>query len=265
MLAAVFCLKNNMKKFIRKTLYFISSFNFVYKIAKRIVFDYRGENNCEIETNGEMMVLKDKLKNSDVIFDVGANVGDWTKTALELTPQALIHSFEPCKETFLTLKNNSFPENVFLNNFGLGSRDEEKEFFVSGTNSTVNSLFKRDALESKTAQLSEKISLKSLDNYCLEKGINKINFLKIDVEGNEYEVLLGAKKMLETSSIDYIQLEYGGTYISAKIFLKDVFEFFKDFDYSFYKIKYNKVERVEYSEELENFQYCNYLIVKNGL
>lgn len=256
-----------MKKYLRKLLYLVSENKYLYRLAKRIVFDHRGENNCEIETNGEMSVLKKYLKNGDTVFDVGANVGDWTKTVLGIIPDAAIHSFEPCLGTFSTLKENNFPANVILNNFGLGSKNEEKDFYITGEDSTVNSLYLRNDILDKNNCRKETISLKSLDNYCAEKNVDRIDFLKIDVEGNEFEVLLGAKRLLSENKIGLIQLEYGGTYIDSRVFLRDVFDYFhKDnkFSYSFYKILYNKILRVEYSEDLENFQYCNYLIVNNN-
>lgn len=94
-------------------------------------------------------------------------------------------------------------------------------------------------------------------------GIPRIDFLKIDVEGNELEVLKGSEKMLLDNSIHIIQLEYGGTYIDANIFLKNVFEYLEKFELSLYKILFGKIELVNYHKDLENFQYCNYLIINN--
>jgi len=255
-----------MKKCLRKLFYLVSKNKYLYRLANRIVFDHRGENNCEIETNGEMFVLKKYLTSGDVVFDVGANIGDWTKTVLNIIPDAAVHCFEPCRKTFLTLKDNNFSGNVILNNIGLGSKNEEKDFYTIEADSTINSLYLRNDLLDKKDCQKETIILRSLDDYCTANNIDKINFLKIDVEGNEFEVLVGAKRMLLENKINLIQLEYGGTYIDSRIFLKDVFDFFNKenkLNYNFYKIMPDKITKVSYSEDLDNFQYCNYLIVNN--
>lgn len=248
---------------LRKIFYLISSNNFIYRVAKRLVFDHRGENNCEIDTNGEMLALKKYLCENDVVFDVGANVGDWTKTVLGIIPNAKVYCFEPGRSTFSKLEQNIDSKNVVFNNFGLGSANEEKAFYIFDNDSTVNSLYLRDELVDKNKVVTEKVAIKKLDDYCSDNKIQKIDFLKIDVEGNEMEVLKGAKRMLEENNIKIIQLEYGGTYIDAGILLKDVFDFFKDFSFSFYKILFNEIQPVRYAKDLENFQYCNYLIINN--
>lgn len=250
-------------KILRKLFYLISRNNFIYRVSKRLVFDHRGENNCEIDTNGEMFVLKKYLSENDVIFDVGANVGDWTKTVLDITPNASVHCFEPWYSTFSKLKLNIVSQNVVLNNFGLGSLNEEKDFFIYDDNLTVNSLYLRDGLVEKDRIIKEKVTIKTLDDYCFDNKIEKIGFLKIDVEGNEMEVLKGAERMLKEKNIKIIQLEYGGTYIDAGILLKTVFDYFSNFSFSFFKILPNRLEKVRYVKDLENFQYCNYLIISD--
>jgi len=251
-------------KILRRIFYLISRNNFIYRVAKRLVFDHRGENNCEIDTNGEMLVLKKYLCENEVIFDVGANVGDWTKTVLDIIPNAKVHCFEPGRSTYSKLEQNIDSKNVVFNNFGLGSANEEKAFYIFDNDSTVNSLYLRDELVNKNKVVTEKVAIKKLDDYCSDNKIQKIDFLKIDVEGNEMEVLKGAKRMLEENNIKIIQLEYGGTYIDAGILLKDLFDFFKDFSFSFYKILFNGIQPVCYTKDLENFQYCNYLIINNN-
>ncbi len=250
-------------KILRKLFYLISRNNFIYRVAKRLVFDHRGENNCEIDTNGEMFVLKKYLNENDVIFDVGANVGDWTKTVLDIVPNAIVHCFEPGHSTYNKLEQNIDSKNVVLNNFGLGSANEEKEFYIFDNDSTVNSLYLRDELVDKNKVVTEKVAIKKLDDYCFDNKIEKIDFLKIDVEGNEMEVLKGAERMLKEKNINIIQLEYGGTYIDAGIFLKDVFDYFNNYSFSFFKILPDRLDKVQYVKDLENFQYCNYLIIND--
>jgi hypothetical protein len=72
--------------------------------------------------------------------------------------------------------------------------------------------------------------------------------------------------LLKSGSVGIIQFEYGGCNIDSGVLLKDIFAFFGDLDYSFYKIYPREARLVsKYDQRLENFQYQNWAIVKNGL
>jgi len=128
-------------------------------------------------------------------------------------------------------------------------------------------LHKRRGIESTGLVQSkkERVFIDTIDNYCIKKNINEIDFLKIDTEGHELEVLKGAINLLKEERIKIIQFEYGGCNIDARVFLKDIFEFFAGMNYSFYKIYPNAIKRIDrYDQRLENFQYSNYLIIRRN-
>jgi hypothetical protein len=106
----------------------------------------------------------------------------------------------------------------------------------------------------------EKVKFNTVDNFCSENNINHISFLKIDTEGNELAVLYGAAHFIMNGRIDIVQFEYGGTYIDAGILLRDIFSFFEDKPYTLYKLMQYELKPIQaYSQELENFQYSNYV------
>lgn len=118
--------------------------------------------------------------------------------------------FEPVPEfaTELTRAYSRFP-NIFIHQFGLGSKDAVLDYYERSQSFINRPLFKQD-------KPSSQISVTTLDNFCNKNSIDQIDFLKIDTEGFELEVLLGAKKMLSEEQIRYVQFEYGGTYPDAK-------------------------------------------------
>jgi len=239
---------------------------FVFRIGKRIVDRYNSENNCDMVTNGEFRLLKQLLPGASVVFDVGANTGQWTKEALKFNPKAEYHCFEPCAETYKALISNSFPANVTTNNFALGSSVGELPLFVSAGNSGGNSLYHRRGIETSSQQ-QEIVRIDTLDDYCERTGIHKIDFVKVDVEGHELCVLQGGSHMLAHGGIGIVQFEYGGTYIDARVLLKDVFEYVKGISprYCFYKVYPSGLRFIPaYRQILETFQYSNWLIM-NGL
>lgn len=239
----------------------------IYNLFKRYIDMYNGDNNDNMFINGEIHFLRNNLRDKDIVFDVGAKIGEWTKFVLKFNKNIYIHCFEPSNYAFKQLVKNNFPINIICNNLGLSSKKEEKFLYSIKKGAGLNSLYQRKSFIERIGKNSElykeKISLDTLENYCKQKNINHIDFLKVDVEGHEYEVLEGGKKMFENSQVNIIQFEYGGTYIDAHIFLKDIFDLFEGLNYNFYKIYPKNVRFIKsYRPKYENFQYQNWLIIR---
>ncbi len=239
----------------------------LYRAFRRYVDRYNGDNDDDMIRNGELRFMGEHLKGSTTVFDVGANVGDWAALALEINPALSLHCFEPSPTTFSRLAARSFPANVVRNNFGLSSASGERSLYVFGEGSGMKSLYRRQGLEDGWAldapSQTETVWLDTLDHYCLSRDVEKIDFLKLDVEGHELEVLRGAGQMLARGRIDIIQLEYGGCNIDSRALLKDIFEFFGSLPYSANKINPRGLRAVErYDQRIENFQYQNWAFIR---
>jgi FkbM family methyltransferase len=245
-------------------MYPLSKSALLCKFSKKITDFSRNENDCEMETNGELDFIKKNKENFKIIFDVGANIGEWTALVSRIIPESRIYSFEPSKQTFETLSKTKFNDKVSLHNIGLGEKNETKDFFIYGKDSTLNSVFSRDIENEKYRQNTqiEKAVFETFDSFCLKNNIKDISFLKIDTEGNELSVLKGAEQQIKDGKIGSIQFEYGGTYIDARILLKDVFKFFEDKPYVIFKMMQKRLKKINfYEEDFENFQYANYVAI----
>ena len=110
--------------------------------------------------------------------------------------------------------------------------------------------------------VSEEISLNSIDDYCLMNGITTIDFLKIDTEGNELNVLKGAQRMLTSNSINIIQFEFNEMNIISRVFLKDFYTILRG--YEFYRLNTNELLPLgNYKSINEIFQFQNIIAIKN--
>ncbi|HEX2120890.1 MAG TPA: FkbM family methyltransferase, partial [Thermoanaerobaculia bacterium] len=118
-----------------------------YRIARRVVNRRRGDNDIEFESNGELAVLRALLPECRVVFDVGANVGDWTAEALRINASASYHCFEPTEAAFRRLLDRGFPTNVRLNQLAVGAVSEERTMYVFGEAGGANSLYRREGLD----------------------------------------------------------------------------------------------------------------------
>ncbi len=254
-----------MKKLLKSIMRSLAGTGFVYRLSRKMTDYHDGLNNSDFKTNGEAGFLKRNASGFKMIFDVGANVGDWSLFVNRLNPAAAIYAFEPVAETFAILKERGFNDKVKVGNIALGEREGTVDFHVYG-DSTLNSVVARDGGAVAGTAKIEAVRMDTLDHFTAANDIGPVDFLKIDTEGQELAVLKGAARLLGEKKIRIIQFEYGGTYIDAGILLKDVFKFLSDRQYLIYKIHPEGIEEIKkYGHALENFQYANYLAALPGV
>lgn len=167
------------------------------------------------------------------IFDVGAHSGQFLQQVIEPLVDAgvpvLTHAFEPSPTAFRALQA-VFKErtDVSLNNFGFGRQAGEFQLFANAAGSTLASLSRRRLqhldLDFNT---SERVKIERLDDYCLEHHIEKIDLLKLDVEGHEMDVLNGGVRMFRERRVAILSFEFGGADIDSRTFFQDFWYFFR--------------------------------------
>ena len=218
-------------------------------------------------TSGEihaMNYVKEHVGDSKtVIFDVGANVGNYAKDLTNVFKNYNIHCFEPAKQTFSRLSENIKDSNIVLNNFGLSDKETVQTLYYDKEGSGLASLYNRQ-LDYFGIDFSkaETVSLSTLDVYCEKNHIEKIDFLKMDVEGNELNLLKGAESMLKNKMIGAIQIEFGGCNLDSRTYIRDFWNILHD-DYKMFRIvKDGLYEVMSYQEQLEIFTCSNYFFAR---
>lgn len=221
----------------------------------------------DTKNSGEVYVLNyiSKVYESTddvIVFDVGSNIGDYAiLLGKYFNANSGIYCFEPSLASFNVLQQKtSGCKNVFLHNIGFGIKSEKIELFFDKSESGLASLYKRrlDHFNINMSK-SEIVEIKTIDEFCSANGIRHIHFLKMDVEGNELNILYGAKQMIESDSIDFIQFEFGGCNIDSRTYFQDFFYLLKD-RYHIYRILKKGLFHIDtYSEKYEIFTTTNYL------
>ncbi len=223
----------------------------------------------DIKSGGEEMVIShffDQLdKNiTPIIFDVGANIGDYSKAIHSIFGERLqLYCFEPSRETFAILKENvKNHNNIKPYNVGFGQENKQMVLYSDKKGSGLASLYDRKLeYHGVTMGQQENVIIRRLDDFCRENNIKHIHFLKMDVEGNELNVLKGAEGMITSKSVDYIQFEFGGCNIDSRTFFKDFFDLLHP-NYNIYRILKDGIRLIDsYKEEQEVFLTINYLAV----
>jgi len=189
--------------------------NFLFKI---IDFFYQKKKYSFLKKNID--------KNINIFIDVGAHQGDTISEFLEIFSIKKIYAFEPSKENFIKLKKKvaelekSKLVEIKISPFGLGDRNDILPLneITDGVSNTFNSLninsryFKKKKFVTTLFGIKKFIKNKvptkviRLKDFIEQEKIDKIDFMKIDTEGFEFNILLGLEK--DISKVRFILFEH---------------------------------------------------------
>lgn len=174
---------------------------------------------------------KSKVKR---IWDVGANCGDLSLKYARAFPKAEILAFEPLPSIFRTLesrtKNITRIECIPL---ALSHSIGTARFVDYGEQSTSSHLVRDRDFENVSSEESViRVQTDTIDSFCESRRIDRIDLLKIDVEGHDLNVLRGGAKLLSNRAVGFIVVECGfDPENSRHIAFTDIQEFMLSFGY----------------------------------
>jgi len=266
-----------MNFFLKKWLFKTFAKESLQKYNKKIYLlglagmGYGSASLLEIDESGEEKVFDYFIKkqsgnaNELTIFDVGANMGHFSiifsKKLQKL--KSIFFCFEPSNFTYNELiKNTKEYSNIKVFNIGLGSKEETLSLHTNFDGTGSATIYQQGLQGFSKNPQTETISLTTLDKFCADSNIKKIDYLKIDVEGHELEVLKGGEQFLKNYTINFIQFEFGHFHIYSRTFFKDFWDLLSP-DYNIYRILPSGIYPINhYGEDLEIFKACNFLAIK---
>ena len=180
-----------------------------------LVLNFIDKHYHQKAINKKLVVL-----NLKTIIDIGAHKGEFLNNIISLKKKIKVYSFEPQSKIFKEFKNNfKNKKNIFIYNLAISNVCKNKRLNINIKTSTStfsdyneNSYWKKTkdfllaGINKSSIINSEIIKSITLDKFCKKKNIKNIDLLKIDTEGHEFEVLLGAKNLLK-NDIKYILIE----------------------------------------------------------
>ena len=228
----------------------------------RLLF-WGGEKGFEYKT---VRIFKELAKKSDVIFDIGSNIGYYSLLSAKLNPSAKIYAFEPMPAAYKYLcinKENNQAQLLTTERTALSNMNGKAQFYAVKSrkflaledhlngDGTINA----DNNASTFGEQFE-VQTETLDSYVARKHINKIDLIKIDTEASEHLVFTGGLRVLK-SFRPIIFCEVIPHKIEAHID-----EIFKGLSYAFYKAYPDGL--VKFNSLTESYDSCiDYLIVPN--
>ena len=194
------------------------------------VLNYKGDYLV-----GEKQWLKQYLrnKNNPVVMDVGANVGRYSFDALEINKNSRIIAFEPHPKTYNKLVNNVQNNNFKAYNFAVGNSDGKiKLYDYDNNDGSSHASLHEDVIKDlhQGSAISHDVDIITLSSFFEKRNISSIDLLKIDTEGNEFDVLKGAGQYLKDNKIKAIHFEFNEMNIISKTSFKDFLDFLPNYD-----------------------------------
>jgi FkbM family methyltransferase len=231
-----------------------------------------------IQTSGEQWVLDGivvpacKTTSAPIVFDVGANIGEYSLRVRALLPGARIYAFEPSYPTYEILRQKitvaGAASCISPHNIGLSNAEGEVDLYSYTFEGSEAPILSSVVLRLPTQEgnieacRKDRIEVQTIDGFCKANGITGIDLLKIDVEGHEIAVLQGAAQMIGSGSIGMIQFEFGPANIYSRTYFYDFWSMLAD-SYHIYRIIPQGLVPIEsYREQHEVFLTSNYLAVR---
>ncbi len=230
------------------------------------------ENNEDFRLthNGERWLLSELLRahrsvnaeRSFLVFDVGANVGDYTGTVLDVAREVgckvAVRAFEPSLAAAARLRE-AIPPAAQVEIAGVALSDWTGEAPLHGgeSGSSLASLVDRAVIGDSDGVL--RVGVQRLDDYLARHAVTRVDLLKLDVEGSELAVLRGLGDQLRPEVVDVIQFEYGGTTRDARVSLRELHDLLVARGYVFAKLFPSALQVRTYQEWMDNFSYANYV------
>ena len=186
-------------------------------------------------SNEDLFIRKFFGKKKIILVDVGANLGGYTDLVLKNINVNEIHIFEPSKKCFEYLKNLFNKKKIHIHNKALSNSNKISTFYENEVLSQSSLYNKKNKFNSNLKNTSQyKIRCTTLDSYFYPQNRKKIiDLLKIDAEGEDLNVLKGAKKLLKNKQVKLIKIEllnsFYGTKKKSNIF--EIIFFLNKFNY----------------------------------
>lgn len=179
------------------------------------------------EVHGDLIqkeYIKQFLPSRPVVIDAGAHKGGDSIEICELIHDASIHSFEPVPAIFTELKLNTRPyPQITCYNMALSNRTGEQTMNISGGNSDASSSLlkpKEHLTDHPGVNFDKSISVETitLDDWAKKFNIDKVDFLWLDMQGFELEMLKASTKILPGVKVIHLEVSTRETYESAPLY-----------------------------------------------
>lgn len=201
-------------------------------------------------------------KKANIIFDVGCNIGINSILFNQFSPAKKIYLFEPNPEALSVAVENSilnnFAEKVRIFNYCISNENDKVMKFYSVLEGAAGSLYEDFSKTASDFRSSYDVRTKTIDKVCEDENIIP-DFVKIDVEGHEHQVLEGASKIALKGKTKYLVEMHSSNLLSMEENSNKVIAWAIKMNY---KVLYlSKMVFIKNSDLIKNRGRCHLLLV----
>ena len=199
------------------------------------------------------VTTKDRLREPFVVIDVGVQ-GDVNVRWNLLGEHLIVHGFDPIEEAIAKLKRlNAGKSNRHYYNFAIGETDQEAVFYFNTVNPTASSMYSQGTTRFNR-DLSERartVTMRKLDTLFAKQVIPRADFLKVDVEGFEKSVFLGARNLLAAGLLEVeAETNFGISPTYPKSHFSAISEILVEHCFTAFDLAFNRIPRASFTQAL---------------
>lgn len=226
-----------------------------------------------IKTGEKNFLKKIKKFGINTSIDIGANKGDYSKEII-LNTKSFVIAFEPMKKSYLKLRTleKNFSNKIKCFNIALSDKNGKSTIYFQNQNSELASFeknikhfsyVKKEIIKSKKIKVLKLDTFVEKENRLFKKGID---FIKIDTEGYDYEVLMGSLKTIKKFKPKFIQFEMNWHYLFSGINIFRICEKLPNY-YPFRLLPYNSgLIKVYHRHPNHNiFHLSNFIMIRKDI
>lgn len=225
--------------------------------CNRVLRSYIG-GDPDPETNGEAWLVRKIAPRISTFVDVGANVGNWAEMVWAQQPSARGVLLEPAESALERLTTRFAAEQrATIVAAAAGAQQGTLEFFEDAAAGETSSLF---ASHAPNGARRREVRVVTVDSVCGELGLERVDLLKIDAEGYDFQVLRGAQGLFAQQRVDVVQFEYNQPWANAGGTLAAAHELLERSGYRVFALKGEAGLRpFDYARFGEFFDYANFV------
>ena len=188
--------------------------------------------DLQSETDVALRFLRSKRP---TVFDLGAHQGSWSRAIVEARPEARLIQFEPNPENIAILEEAQLP-NVEVVATAVSDRKGVTSFYASSTSDLGSLHRRRESIFQDRTYKAISINTVTLDDILSERCIERVDFVKMDIEGHELQALAGAEKSLASGRIRTLSFEFGSGNINSRTFFHDFWDLLTPLGFRIYRV-----------------------------
>ena len=199
------------------------------------------------------VTTKDRLQEPFVVVDVGVQ-GDANPRWNLLGEHLIVHGFDPIEETITKLRqSNSGKSNRHYYNLAIGETDQEAIFYFNAANPTASSMYSQGAtrFDRISSEQARPVTMRSLDTLFADRIIPRADFLKVDVEGFEKNVFLGARSLLSAGVLGVeAETNFGVSPTYPRSHFSAISDILVEHCFTVFDLGFNRIPRKSFTQAL---------------